>query len=65
MCGLAGIAGDTNIRLRDGFMDLLDVTKFRGRDSTGVFTVTKNGEVRTAKALGTPEWLYEIGRAHV
>lgn len=61
MCGLAGIAGNTNIRLRDGFKDLLDVTKLRGRDSTGVFTVRGAESVAYAKVLGTPEGLYDTG----
>lgn len=45
MCGLAGAVGNTNVKIREAFIDLLLVTQLRGRDATGVFTVANNDEV--------------------
>lgn len=60
MCGLAGIAGNTTAKLRDGFLDLLTVTQLRGRDATGAFVVRNGNETVFAKTLGTPEWLFDL-----
>ena len=58
MCGLVGIAGDTSIKLKDAFRDMLTVCQVRGRDSTGVFTVN-GSEYDLAKSLGPPEILMD------
>ena len=59
MCGLAGVAGNTNVRSRDAFIDLLTITQLRGKDSTGVFSVKGEDTVDYAKQLGPPEWLFD------
>ena len=59
MCGLAGIAGDMTVALRDAFKDLLVVTQFRGRDATGTFVVRNDNEYDYMKCLGTPELLID------
>lgn len=60
MCGLFGIAGDTDSRLKDAFKDGLLLTQLRGRDATGAFAVKHNDETAYAKALGTPEILFDM-----
>lgn len=59
MCGLAGIAGDISHSLKAGFDDLLLITQLRGRDSTGVFTVSNNNDTKHLKVLGTPDQLFD------
>jgi hypothetical protein len=59
MCGLAGVAGNTNAKIRDAFLDLLLITQLRGRDATGVFTVSKDGAVSVAKEVGPPHELFD------
>lgn len=59
MCGLAGMAGDLNHQLKEAFKDLLIVTQFRGRDSTGVFAVRNDNTYDHLKGLGTPELLLD------
>lgn len=58
MCGLVGIAGDTNVALKDAFKDMLLVNQVRGRDSTGVFSV-RGDDVHVSKTLGVPEYLFD------
>ena len=55
MCGLAGVAGDTDSSIKDGFTDLLTITQLRGRDATGVFSVRKDNSAFFMKNVGTPE----------
>lgn len=59
MCGLAGVAGNTNVKVRDAFLDLLLVTQLRGRDATGVFTVKADNSTHYAKEVGVPEYLFD------
>lgn len=59
MCGLAGVAGNTNMKLRDAFLDLLIVTQLRGRDSTGVFSVKNDNDVSYCKEVGPPDNLFD------
>ena len=59
MCGLTGIAGKTDIKLREAFVDMLLVTQLRGRDSTGVFTVNAKDETKLAKDVGPPDSLFD------
>lgn len=58
MCGLVGIAGDTDVRLKDAFKDMLLINQVRGRDSTGVFSI-RGDDVHVAKTLGVPEYLFD------
>ena len=58
MCGIVGIAGDTNVALKDAFKDMLLVNQVRGRDSTGIFTL-RGDDVHVAKTLGVPEYLFD------
>lgn len=60
MCGLAGVAGNTNAKIRDAFNDLLLITQLRGQDSTGVFTVGgANDIVKVVKDVGPPNNLFD------
>lgn len=59
MCGLVGAAGDMNLRVKDGFKDMLLINQLRGRDATGIFTVMGNGDVDVAKMPGTPDVLFD------
>jgi hypothetical protein len=58
MCGLAGVAGNTSIKVRDAFNDLLLITQLRGQDATGVFTVGHRG-VSHVKDTGPPTNLFD------
>lgn len=59
MCGLAGVAGNTSVKIRDAFIDLLTITQLRGNDATGVFTVGNNDAVKYAKDVGPPNNLFD------
>lgn len=45
MCGLVGIAGDINLKEEKVFKDLLMLDVIRGKHSTGVASLYKNGNV--------------------
>lgn len=49
MCGLVGMAGDLGIKERDVMKDLLFLNSLRGKDSTGVATVSRRREVDLRK----------------
>lgn len=59
MCGIVGMAGDFSYQEKDAFTDMLTVCQVRGRDSTGVFSVRYNDEVRWMKDIGSPERLID------
>lgn len=55
-----GLAGDLNIKDREIFEDLLDVCQLRGRDSTGVIRVNRQGtSYNWAKRVGPPAYLLD------
>ncbi len=59
MCGLAGIAGDVDARLKEAFLDLFLITQMRGRDASGAFSVSFRDDVNFMKTVGTPENLID------
>ena len=59
MCGLAGVAGNTSMKTRDAFLDLLLVTQLRGRDATGIFTVNNRDKTAVCKEVGPPDNLFD------
>lgn len=59
MCGLAGMAGNITARGKEGWQDLLEITKLRGLDATGVFSVRSNNDVDWIKMVGPPESLFD------
>lgn len=55
MCGLVGLAGDTNGLWKDVFSELLLIDTMRGPHSTGVgFVGRKDEEFNMAKCMGNP-----------
>ena len=54
MCGIVGVAGNTNLKITKAFRDLLIFDQVRGLDSTGVVSVAPNFEVKHEKRLGSP-----------
>lgn len=60
MCGIVGMAGDLTLKDRDIFEDMLDVCQLRGRDSTGVIRVNRQGtQYSWAKRVGPPAYLVD------
>lgn len=60
MCGIVFMAGKISPDMRKSFNDLLDVCQVRGRDSTGVIKVNKDGSDATfIKQVGPPSYLTE------
>jgi hypothetical protein len=58
MCGLIGMAGQLTGAEEKLTNQLLIVDALRGVDSTGVAVVSRNGDVKIAKALGNPYELF-------
>jgi len=55
-----GLAGDLTLKDREIFEDLLDVCQVRGRDSTGVVRVNRQGTgYHWAKRVGPPAYLLD------
>jgi Glutamine amidotransferase domain len=60
MCGIVGVAGDLTLKDREIFEDMLDVCQLRGRDSTGVIKVNRQGsQYKWAKRVGPPAYLLD------
>lgn len=60
MCGIIGCAGKIGAKEKKAFGDLLSICQVRGRDSTGVFSVSAAGTViKMTKDIGTPERLMD------
>lgn len=60
MCGIVGMAGDLTLKDREIFEDMLDVCQLRGRDSTGVIKVNRQGtQYKWAKRVGPPAYLLD------
>tara|TARA_Y100001001_G_C8016407_1_gene312001 strand:+ start:5473 stop:6906 length:1434 start_codon:yes stop_codon:yes gene_type:complete len=59
VCGIVGIAGKIAQKERKIFDNLLTVCQLRGRDSTGVVSVTRGKEAKYIKQVGTPETLID------
>ena len=65
MCGIVGMAGDISLKDLEIFEDLLDVCQLRGRDSTGVVRVNRQGTDYTwAKQVGPPTYLLDSRDYH-
>lgn len=57
MCGIVGVVGRIGKVEKKIFRDLLYIDVIRGDDSTGIFSVNKDGVVFSDKEVGTPEQL--------
>lgn len=62
MCGIVGLAGKITAKEKEIFKQLLIVCQFRGLDATGAIAVDKQNHVSYAKALGTPDQLFDTRR---
>jgi len=62
MCGIVGVFGKLSPKAVKAFEALLIVNQFRGKDSTGIFTVDKKGLVEVAKEAGDPCVLMDTNR---
>jgi hypothetical protein len=59
MCGLVAIIGNLGAGDKDVFKDLLLMSRLRGEDSTGFFSIpTSTNEPKVAKVVGTPDELF-------
>lgn len=54
MCGIVGMAGLLNAKHEKAFETLLILDSLRGKDSTGVASIKRNGDSVIAKAVGNP-----------
>jgi len=54
MCGLVGVAGDINHKVRSAFQDMLVMDVLRGPHSTGIATVDPQAATSIAKAAMLP-----------
>lgn len=59
MCGLVGLAGDTSLKMRDVFTDLLYVDTLRGHHSTGAALIKRdtNEVLMEKQAIAGPEFI--------
>lgn len=57
MCGIVGAAGILTANEEKAFKSLLILDTFRGEDSTGIASVSPDGDVIVSKCVGTP---YEL-----
>jgi predicted glutamine amidotransferase len=60
MCGLVGVVGAIDDKIKKAFNDMLVLDVIRGHHSTGVCTVNRyGGEVSVVKKVGTPDQLFD------
>lgn len=59
MCGIVGMAGKIDMKMKDAFADFLTVCQVRGRDATGVMVVNYDDKYDYAKMVGTPDILLD------
>lgn len=61
MCGIVGMAGLLTAKHEKAFETLLVLDSLRGKDSTGVAVVKRNGDTVVAKTVGNP---FELMDSH-
>lgn len=55
MCGICGVVGKIGVKEENAFKIMLQLDVLRGKDSTGMFAVTSNGDVMSAKEAWLPQ----------